>query len=156
MHSIEYRCVEGIPDDENLNALVEINQAIFGFDETVEHFRALFGLRRQILVCLACDHGRPVGYKVGFRERGRYFESWRGGVLPSHRNRGIAQQLMTLQHAWCVDNGFWYINTVTDNHNTQMMMLNLRAGFLVNGFFLDRGEYPKVLWQKCLRPSSPA
>lgn len=150
MNKINYQCFEDIPEPDILNQLTKINQTIFSFGETEKHLLELLSSRKKVFLCLAFDGRDVVGFKLGFRERGLYFESWRGGVLPSHRKQGIAQELMRIQHEWCRKKGFQIISTITDNDNTGMLIANLRAGFSIVGTFLDRQKIMKVVLQKQL------
>ena len=106
MDIVQYRLFEGVPDNALFHLLADINREIFGFPETAAHLSQFLEGRSCILICLAFDGETPVGFKMGFRERGYYFESWRGGVLENYRGRGIAQELLRRQHAWCREKGF--------------------------------------------------
>lgn len=152
MASIEIRCFEGLPDDSALDQLVEINQVIFGFNETSEQLGTLLRERQDSLLILAFHEGRPVAFKVGFREEPGCFESWRGGVLETVRRTGIARELMRVQHDWCVQRNFRVIKTITNSDNTGMLILNLRSGFEITGTFVNRRKRLKVLQQKWLDP----
>ncbi len=152
MDEHRYELVEGLPDDELLGAIVELSNTTFGFGEEVGGFKTALSNRRRLLFGLAFDGPTLTGFKVGYEERPRYFESWRGGVLPSARHKGIGGRLMDLQHAWCVEQGFSFITTICSNHNTEMLRLNLAHGLLVTGSYLDRGEHLKLLLQKDIRP----
>ena len=150
MTSIEYQCLEGVPTGDILEWLTDINQKIFGFNEKPEHLTSLFQSRQNVLVCLAFQGGRPVGFKVGFQDDRRSFESWRGGVLDEARRQGIAWELMRLQHNWCAEKGFRVIKTVTNSDNTAMLILNLRSGFEIVGSFVNRRRRLKILQEKYL------
>jgi GNAT superfamily N-acetyltransferase len=102
---------------------------------------------------MAFDDGTPVGFKMGFEERPTYFESWRGGVVETAQRKGIAEQLLRHQHAWCEQKGFRIITTICSNDNTEMLILNLRHGLRITGSFLDRRETVKVILQKHLEPT---
>ena len=150
MKNITYRMIEGVPDKESLRKLSAINQMIFGFGEKTDHLKELLESRRKPFLCFALDNEQVVGYKIGFQERRYYFESWRGGVLESHRKQGIAQELMKIQHEWCRKEGFRIVTTITDNQNNAMLIANLRGGFTIVGSYLDRQKHVKILLQKWL------
>jgi predicted GNAT superfamily acetyltransferase len=148
----EYSLIEGLPDEEMFGAIVQLSNTTFGFDEEVAGYKVALSNRRRLLFCLAFEDHTLVGFKVGYEERSRYFESWRGGVLPNARGKGIAGRLMELQHAWCVEQGFSFITTNCNNQSIDMLRLNLAHGLLVTGSYLDRGEHLKLLLQKDIRP----
>ncbi len=152
MAGIEYRCFAGQPGAEVLDWLTDINQELFAFGETAEHLSALFRNHQKVLICMAFESGRPVGFKVGFEDAPRSFESWRGGVVDTARRRGIAMELMRLQHSWCEENGFQVIKTTTNSSNVPMLILNLRNGFQIVGSFVNRRKLLKVLQEKWLLP----
>ena len=154
MNELRYELIEGMPGDDLLGSIVELSNVVFGFEEEVAGYERALSNRHRLLFCLAFDGPTLVGFKVGFEERTRYFESWRGGVLPSARGQGVAGRLMELQHAWCVEGGFGLITTTCSHTNTEMLRLNLRHGLLVTGTYFDRGEHLKVLLQKDIRSLS--
>ena len=140
----------GLTDHRSLPWLVELNQNIFGFGETAHHLSLFFRTCDTVVLNLAMDDKQPVGFKVGFKVDTKVFESWRGGVLPSARRRGIASQLMRTQHTWCVQEGIQCIKTTTTNTNTAMLNLNARHGFKIVGTCLNRNQRLKVLQEKWL------
>lgn len=139
--------VEGVPAD-GWQVVGALSQRIAGFDAAALA-EQLVG-RRRLMSCLAWIDGELAGYKIGFEERPRYFESWQGGVAPEHRRRGVASALMDAQHAWCREQGFMIVSTITEGSNRPMLIANLRAGFEVCGTFLDRRKIVKVILQKHL------
>ena len=152
---VEYRIIEGLPDEEVLSWVVEVSNNAFSRDgDIAEYQRPLTG-KRSILTCIAFDEGSPVGFKIGYEERPHYFESWRGGVVETARRRGIVQQLTRHQHAWCEQQGFRFITTTCSNDNTGMLILNLRHGLRITGSFLDRKEHLKLIFQKHLDGKTP-
>ena len=150
METIEYVCSQGEPEDHLLGWLAQLNQAIFKMDESPDQLASYLETRSRVLICFALVDGEPIGFKAGTDEGGGLFESWRGGILNSYRRRGIATELIRLQHAWCLENGFSRIRTVTNQENTPMLILNLRSGFRIMGTFLNQQNRLKVLLEKCL------
>ena len=148
MGSIEYQSHEGMPNDETIGWIATISQEVFGSGmDAAELLSGLEG-KQHILACLAFEGDAPVGYKLGYKVRNKYFFSWRGGVVPAARRRGIASELQRIQHAWCTDQGFRFINTLTEGHNAPMLMLNLQHGYHIVGTVFDRGQHLKVVLQK--------
>ena len=150
MTAIKYQCHEGIPSGQILQWLRDINQQIFQFNETSEHLTSCFQNKQKIVIHLAFQQTQPVGFKAGFETEPWCFESWRGGVLPSVRRQGIAQELMQRQHQWCMQNNFRCMKTVTNSDNTPMLMLNLKNGFEIVGSFVNRRKKLKILQEKWL------
>ena len=140
--------VEGYPA-EQLGDIARLAAGIDRFD--LPTFEQQLRHRDGILNCLAYVDGVLVGYKIGFRERPGYFESWVGAVAPEHRGKGIATALMKAQHEWCAKSGFAIVSTVTTGDNRAMLIANLKAGFEVCGTFWDRHKILKVILQKSLK-----
>ncbi len=148
MSTIEYRSHEGPLPDEIIDWIVEMSREIFGQGSDAQELRSALEGKQHIHLCLAFQEGRPVGYKLGYMQRAHYFESWRGGVLPSARRKGIAGELQRMQHKWCKAQGFRILTTITDGHNAPMLILNLQHGFAIVGTVFDRGQHLKVVLQK--------
>lgn len=96
------------------------------------------------------DKNRLVGFKLGYRSTSTQFYSWLGGVHPDYRRRGVAQQLMDEQHSWCSANGYMAIETRTWATNTPMIILNLRAGFVIVGYETNLAGTAVVIQRKTL------
>ena len=147
---IEYQLLEGMPSGDSLVHLNQINQEVFGSGNIhIDLANELQG-KQKIFLCLAFKEGVPVGFKLGYKERPHYFESWLGGVSNSARRQGIAQELMRRQHEWCREQGFRIVTTIADNQNVAMLILNLQNGFELVGTMLDRGKHMKLFLQKWL------
>ena len=151
MTKIEYKSFEGELSEELLISLAQINQELFPFHETAEILGKLLQEKKNVFVCLAFQEQQAIAFKIGFQESPHTFESWRGGVHPIFRRRGIAKKLMHIQHNWCVENGFRNITTVTNSTNTAMIILNLQSGFQIIGSFL-RKNILKIIQEKQLSP----
>ena len=92
-----------------------------------------------------------IGYKIGFKNKPGYFESWIGGVDPNYRRKGVASALIKAQHDCCRDAGFMIVSTINEGNNRAMLIANLRSGFEICGTFLDRRSILKVMLQKFLK-----
>ena len=101
--------------------------------------------RTDFALQFAVHDGRPVGFKIGYRQDRERFYSWLGGVLPEWRKRGIGQALMAAQHEHCRKAGFKVIETRTKNKWRDMLVLNLKSGFDVVGTFTDERREPKII-----------
>jgi GNAT superfamily N-acetyltransferase len=149
---IRYREIEGMPDEAAFEDLGQLSFVMFappGSDNPsqerhAESFRVGLRGRPWVFTVLAYDAEQLVGFKIGRSEDPREFESWRGGVLESHRRQGIARELAQRQEAWCRAQSFRVICTQTDPDNAPMLMLNLAQGFIISGTNLKRGEKLRV------------
>ena len=142
--SITFQCLAGQPDPPLLHAVVDINQRIFGFNESAETLGPFFASHQDMVLCLAWDKEILVGFKIGFLIEPAVLESWRGGVLPRYRRCGIAGEMMRNQHAWCRENGVGRIQTVTNADNEAMLALNRRSGFEEVRRFLNPNQRLKI------------
>ena len=141
---IKFEVIEGFPSGH----LSELCSLLPGFKE--ENFIAQFEHRKKILCCFAWDSSKLVGCKIGYEDRPGYFLSAAGGLKPKYRKQGIVSKLMELQHEWCKENGFGFINAYTGGNNTPMLMFSLKAGFEICGFQVDRYEIYNVAFQSKL------
>ena len=103
-----------------------------------------------ILGCYAFQNDVLIGYKIGFEKEQFSFESWRGGIIKHMRRKGIAIELMRLQHTWCRKNHFQVITTMANADNIPMLTLNYQHGFKVIGKFQNHRHILKVHLQKNL------
>lgn len=88
--------------------------------------------------------GRLLGFKLGYRQAPGLFYSWLGGVHPEARRQGIAQRLMAAQHGWARGQGYRAVETRTRTANNAMIIVNLKAGFRIVAFEIDRAGIPVV------------
>jgi len=150
--TIRIEAVEGYPDDNLVEKICTILSdqppyPIDLFENQLKH-------QCRILGCYAYDGQGLAGYKIGYEPRPKYFESWQGSVDLDHRRQGIAERLMNVQHKWCEENDYRIITTITAASNNAMLILNLKAGFMVSGTLLDRGKNHQVLLQKIIGEDS--
>jgi ribosomal protein S18 acetylase RimI-like enzyme len=146
MH-IHFNIVEGFPE-QHLDAICLAADTFEPIprDGLISHLNH----QHHILSCFAYDGDQLVGYKIGYQIRQYYFESWIGGVIPTHRRQGIANRLIELQHQWSTEHGFHYVSTMTEGNNQAMLITNLKAGFGIIGTINDRNQIFKVILQKHL------
>ena len=158
MSVIEYRYVEGMPDEDVLRAVAALARILNGLPETgqpdvsayAENCRLGLSGRPWIHLGLAYADEELVGYKLGRSDDPRTFESWRGGVLERFRRRGIARTLAQRQEAWCRQEQFRFMTTLTDYDNRPMLILNLQQGYAIAGTFTKRGQVVNVALEKAL------
>ena len=156
--SIEYYEIEGIIADKNLEQIGYLAKIIDGhgneeepsIEQYTNNIRAGINGYRWVHLGLAYAQEQVVGYKLGRSSDPRSFESWVGGILPSHRRQGIAFELSLRQEEWCRKNKFQFMTTITAHDNTAMLILNLRHGYTIAGTFLKRGKNLNVSLEKKL------
>jgi len=161
MTTIAYRELEGMPEEETLRAVACLARALDGVPDQgkpgvsayVESCRLGLAGRPWIHLCMAYAGDALVGYKLGRSDDRRTFESWRGGVLEPFRRRGIARALAERQEAWCRQQKFGFMTTLTDHDNRPMLILNLQRGFYIAGTFSKRGQVVNVALEKALTDS---
>ncbi|REE05786.1 GNAT family N-acetyltransferase [Marinoscillum furvescens] len=93
-------------------------------------------LSSEHVILIAEENGKPIGFKVGYDRflNGEVFYSWMGGVLPDHRQKGIARLLLQKMEVWCRLKGYKALKFKTQNRHRSMMQFAIRAGFDVVDF----------------------
>ena len=151
MTDITYQFCTEFPEDSVFHDIAVVSRSVFP-GTTIEEAEQLnkdkLGGRKRIFLIVAREGKNPVGFKQGYATRPGFFESESSGVIESARKRGIANEMMKLQHEWCVKNNFVFIDTSVSNDNQTMLILNLKHGFKVVGTYLHRNTIPIVLLQK--------
>jgi GNAT superfamily N-acetyltransferase len=102
------------------------------------------------LMTLATHNGQAIGFKLGFKDVPRRFYSATGGISEHYRQKGVASQLIKMQHVWCEENGFKAIRTETKNEFRAMIGLNLKHGFEIIGTYTDHRGQPKIIFERKL------
>ncbi|WP_417656839.1 GNAT family N-acetyltransferase [Pseudidiomarina aestuarii] len=112
--------------------IVTIGAQIPEFDRvtTLERLKArLDGADHLILVAKIED--AIVGYKVGYQLSDETFYSWIGGVIPTHRNHGIATLLLKHQEHWAIEAGFKKIKVKSMNRYPHMLKMLISNGYKI-------------------------
>lgn len=124
-----------------------IQQTLVNFDETkfTDRLRA-----QKILLQIAYENQKPVGFKLGYALNQEIFYSWMEAVLPEYRGVGLGSVFMKSQHAWCLEKGFKKIQTKSENQFKQMIRLNLNFGFEIVGTESNKLNKVKILFEKSL------
>lgn len=103
------------------------------------------------LILIAWDGPAAVGFKVGYAKGSQAFYSWMGGVLPSHRQHGVARRLAEAQESWARDQGYTHILFKTRNSHKAMLIFALGRGFDIIGFAeKDSAADNRILLRKAL------
>ena len=144
--TIDYDILSG--DDARTQSLAPLCARIFpGFDPA--YLDRLAHVHEPTL-CRALVDAETIGFKLGYRRGDALFYSWLGGVDPDFRRRGIADALGALQHDALPALGYRFVETRTRAANTAMLIVNLRAGFVINGYETDAKGIPVVIQRKIL------
>lgn len=75
---------------------------------------------------------QPVGFKLGYALNASVFYSWLGGVLPDHRKKGIALELLLAQESWVRKEGYRQLEVKSKNRFPGMLSLLIKQGYWIN------------------------
>lgn len=150
MSGIEFKTFTSLTDTL-LDDVMSLDESIFDEPFSREKIRVEAASKRVFFGIIAYENGKPIAYKLGFDRSTTLFYSWIGGVRPEARGRGLAKEMMTMQHAWCKENGFKKVRTHSENQFKNMMILNLNCGFRIIGTYLaQEGKDITVMFEKDL------
>jgi len=76
----------------------------------------------KLLIVIAMNNNRIVGYKMGYEIDSDKFYSWLGGVDPKFREHGIASDLLNKQHDYLLQRGYKAVQTKTMNKWKDMLI----------------------------------
>lgn len=144
MEFVNFNC---IPENGVMKNILQLHQTIFNDSETLLN---RLENKKNLLITLAMENEKVVGYKIGYELDHDKFYSWLGGVDASHRKHGIASNLMKLQHEFLKQNSYKIVQTKTKNKWKNMLILNLKHGFDVIGTYTDEKGEPKIILEKRL------
>lgn len=146
---MHYSVIEGIPKQAQLKELLHLYATIFE-DAHLKFFIERIETKTQLLCLIAYDQNTPVGFKIGYRYDETTFYSWVGGVLKSHRKKGIAKTLASLQEKWAQENGFSKLRTKSMNRFKPMLILNLKNGFDIVQVYTNDSGQTKIIFEKAI------
>ena len=117
---------------EALPVIRPMNRLIFDEERVINTFE-----RDDLLMLMAYLGETPVGFKVGYRQNQRTFYSAKGGVLPTHRRRGIARVLLDDMLQRVRQRGYrtFAFDTFPNRHPGMAIMA------LASGFRLARADF---------------
>ncbi|MBB2480466.1 GNAT family N-acetyltransferase [Bacillus sp. APMAM] len=136
-----------MPDTDVLKGILELHEDIFGAND--DFFNKIIN-NPQLLVIIAMDGKRVIGYKIGYEMDKNKFYSWLGGVDINYRKQGIASTLMEKQHQYLRNNGYNVVQTKTMNKWRNMLVLNIKNGFDVIDTYIDEKGLHKIVLEKKL------
>lgn len=140
---MEYVHYHEIPENDILIGIQELHQHVFeGAKLTIEELSE----KKNILIFVAKDEERVVGFKIGYAFSEYTFYSWLGGVHSDYRGKGIALELMHQQHKLLQSLGYTKVRTISRNKRRKMLLLNIKFGFdVIETFISEKGTHKIVL-----------
>ncbi|WGG44755.1 GNAT family N-acetyltransferase [Rossellomorea sp. DA94] len=144
---IHYHQFRSLPEDHIMNGMVTLHGSIF---ETSDDLITKMANKPEILIDIAMDDSRVIGYKIGYQLDPDTFYSWLGGVDPIYRKQGIAAELMKRQHQTLKERGYTVVQTKTMNKWRSMLILNIKNGFDVIDTYTDKKGLHKIILEKKL------
>lgn len=146
---IEFSEIQGIPDKTTFAKIKKFYATIFGKVDFEKVEKRIYQAN-DLLINLALDDKKIVGFKIGYKLDSAKFYSWVGGVDNNFQKRGIAQELMKRQHDWCIKKGYKVIQTKTRNSFKPMLILNIKSGFDIIDVYRDSRNELKIVLEKKL------
>ena len=145
---ITYHTFGGALSPERQSSIADLYEQIFG--SSAGRVKKKLSERSDFVTVVAEDPVRVVGFKIGYPDKEHRFYSWLGGVHSEYRRRGIGEEMMHRQHAYCRQAGFLTIRTKTTNHWRAMLLLNICQGFNITGTYVGEQGNVKIILEKQL------
>ncbi|MEC9281412.1 MAG: GNAT family N-acetyltransferase [Bdellovibrionota bacterium] len=117
-----------------------LDEQVFEKALSIEKISRELSTKHNISILITYVGDEPAAYKVGFERSSRMYYSWIGGVSPVHRGKGLAKELMNLQHDFARKHNYRVVCTQTDKRFKEMLILNLKCGFDVVGTIQSTGD----------------
>lgn len=144
---MRYLQIDPLVEKEWLEDILKIHETIFG---NSSNLLQKMETKPGLVIHVAIENTKVVGYKMGYELDGDKFYSWLGGVHDDYRNQGIASLLMDKQHQYLKGKGYKKVQTKTKNKWRNMLILNIKNGFDIIGTYTDEYGEPKIILEKKL------
>lgn len=144
---MEYLQFHSVTDNEWLPGLLQLHESIFKDSDTLV---GKMETKPGLILNVAVDKGKVIGYKIGYKLDNDTFYSWLGGVDKNSRKYGVATKLMENQHLYLKENGYKIVQTKTMNKWRNMLILNIKSGFDVIDTYIDKNGETKIILEKKL------
>lgn len=142
---MEYNHYQETPETDVLNGIMELHKHVFeGAELKLEELTE----KKNLLIFVAIDSNRVVGFKMGYEFNDHTFYSWLGGVHSDYRGKGIASELMHRQHEKVKSLGYPKVRTISRNKRRAMLLLNIKFGFDVVETFVSKKGTHKIVLEK--------
>jgi ribosomal protein S18 acetylase RimI-like enzyme len=144
---IDYLVIRSMPAGDTLQGILDLHSEVFGTgDDLIDRMKK----KPELLVTIAKQDEKVIGYKIGYELDPHTFYSWLGGVNGAYRQHGIASRLLELQHHFLIENGYHIVRTKTMNKWRNMLILNIKHGFDVMETYTDKKGRHKIVLEKKL------
>lgn len=147
LNNLSFKVIEGHPSKELLENILDIYQDIFD-DYKLDFFKKRIYQKEGLIIALCYNDTQLIGFKIGYYYKSDTLYSWVGGVIPSFRKKGVAQQLLTLQHTKAKEKGYAKIRTKSMNKFKPMILLNLKNGFDIDNVYINDSNQKKIIFIK--------
>jgi ribosomal protein S18 acetylase RimI-like enzyme len=127
---MQYQLYEGMPPENVIEQIMNLYETIF--QTSSKNIRNKMQKVDRLLVLVALDNGKVVGFKVGYEQGANEFYSWIGGVDSAYRRQGIGSTLMAMQHDWLKQHDYSVVTTTTKNKWRNMLILNLSMDLILS------------------------
>lgn len=142
---MEYTYYQETPEVNVLNGIMELHKHVFeGAELKLEELTE----KKNLLIFVAIDSNRIIGFKMGYKFNDHTFYSWLGGVHSDYRGKGIASELMHHQHEKVKSLGYSKVRTISRNKRRAMLLLNIKFGFDVVETFVSKKGTHKIVLEK--------
>ena len=147
--SYTYHTIEAGLDSDIFDQLLLLYNLLFD-DANSEFFAERLNSKDDVIINLCYKDNILIGFKIGYRYNETTFYSWVGGVIEQERNKGIAKNLMLVQHQTAKEKGYQRIRTKSMNRFKPMMILNLKNGFDIVQVYTNDSGQTKIVFEKDL------
>lgn len=131
MYTIEIKQFD-LLEQQHSQLLLELYQQIPEFDRDLSHQTLMDKLGNQPhLLLLAYVEGELAGFKLGYQLNNEVFYSYLGAIHPEFRQLGLAQQLLSAQEQWAVNQGYRHMQVKTFNHFRGMLNLLIKNEYQI-------------------------
>lgn len=145
---MDFLAYQEVPETQVLEGIMELHRHVFeGAQLSLEELQE----KEKLLLLIAKDGERVIGFKIGYRYADDTFYSWLGGVHADYRGKGIATQLMERQHELVRGLGYAKIRAISRNKRREMLLLNIKFGFDIVETFMSKKGTHKILLEKELK-----
>ena len=127
-------------NEKSIKDIHELDKQVFEKALSIEKITRELKSKHNRSILITYIEDEPAAYKVGFERSSRMYYSWIGGVSPKHRGKGLAKELMTLQHEFAKKHNYRVVCTQTDKRFKEMLILNLKIGFDIVGTIQSTGD----------------
>ncbi|WP_075343354.1 GNAT family N-acetyltransferase [Tenacibaculum agarivorans] len=147
MNHKSIKIIEGIPSPKIMETLLFLYAAIFE-DALHDFFIDRIQSKKDVIIIIAYETKKPVGFKIGYQYNETTFYSWVGGVLPDYRRKGIAQKLAITQETLIKKRGYTKLRTKSMNRFKPMLLLNIKNGFDIVQVYTNESGQQKIVFEK--------